>query len=52
MPQSQSQSLAVPYDAEVTTVTSNTDSEALMKRRIAELEAQLVEAKKSINAGA
>lgn len=46
MPQSQSQSLAVPYDAEVTTVTSNTDSEALMKRRIAELEAQLAEAKK------
>lgn len=52
MPQSQSQSLAVPYDPEVTTVTSNTDSEALMKRRIAELEAQLAEAKKRINAGA
>lgn len=34
------------YDPEVTTVTSNTDSEALMKRRIAELEAQLAEAKK------
>lgn len=46
MPQSQSQSLAVSYDPEVTTVTSNTDSEALMKRRIAELEAQLAEAKK------
>lgn len=46
MPQSQSQSLAVSYDPEVTTVTSNTDSEALMKRRVAELEAQLAEAKK------
>lgn len=46
MPQSQSQSLAVSYDPEVATVTSNTDSEALMKRRIAELEAQLAEAKK------